>query len=49
LLVANYNQPGEMISAENSAYLISENLPSPMGANLTAFASTAEAKEAQEN
>ncbi|GAA0763055.1 HlyD family efflux transporter periplasmic adaptor subunit [Psychroflexus lacisalsi] len=48
LLVANYNQPGEMISAENSAYLISENLPSPMGANLTAFASTAEAKEAQE-
>jgi copper chaperone NosL len=37
-----------MISAENSAYLISENLPSPMGANLTAFASTAEAKEAQE-
>jgi copper chaperone NosL len=48
LLVSNYNQPGEMISAENSAYLISENLPSPMGANLTAFASTAEAKEAQE-
>lgn len=48
LWVANYNQPGEMIPAENSAYLISENLTSPMGANLTAFASTAEAKEAQE-
>lgn len=47
LLVANYNQPGEMIPAENSAYLISEKLPSPMGANLTAFASTAEAKKAQ--
>lgn len=47
LLVANYNQPGKMIPAKNSAYLISENLPSPMGANLTAFASIAEAKEAQ--
>ncbi|MBZ9627877.1 nitrous oxide reductase accessory protein NosL [Psychroflexus sp. CAK57W] len=47
LLVANYNQPGEMIPAENSAYLISKSLPSPMGANLTAFATTAEAKEAQ--
>ncbi|SDG67092.1 nitrous oxide reductase accessory protein NosL [Psychroflexus sediminis] len=47
LLVANYNQSGEMIPAENSAYLISKSLPSPMGANLTAFATTAEAKEAQ--
>lgn len=47
LLVANYNQPGEMIPAENSTFLISKNLPSPMGANLTAFASTAEAKVVQ--
>jgi copper chaperone NosL len=48
LLVANYNQPGEMIPAENASYLISENLPSPMGAYLTAFASLSDAEAAQE-
>jgi copper chaperone NosL len=45
--VANYNHPGEMIPAESTSYLISENLPSPMGAYLTAFASLSEAKAAQ--
>jgi len=48
LLVANYNQPGKMIPAENASYLISENLPSPMGAYLTAFASISDAEAAQE-
>lgn len=47
LLVANYNKPGEMIPAKNSSYLISKNLPSPMGAYLTAFRSKNEAEEAQ--
>ncbi|NEV93699.1 copper-binding protein [Psychroflexus sp. YR1-1] len=47
LFVANYNQPGKMIPAEQSTYLISENLASPMGANLTAFVSSAEAKAVQ--
>ncbi|RRO14990.1 nitrous oxide reductase accessory protein NosL [Flavobacteriaceae bacterium 14752] len=48
LFVANYNQPGEMIDAENASYLISKNITSPMGANLSAFASTENAKEVQE-
>lgn len=48
LLVANYNQPGEMISAENASYLISKNLPSPMGAYLTAFKSKEAAQKAQQ-
>ena len=48
LLVANYNEPGEMVSAEEASYLISKNLPSPMGAYLTAFKTKAEAEEAQE-
>lgn len=48
LFVTNFNKPGEMIPAENAAYLISKNSPSPMGANLTAFESIKEAEEAQE-
>ena len=48
LLVADYNQPGKMISAEEASYLISKNLPSPMGANLSAFATKDEAQKAQQ-
>lgn len=48
LFVANYNQPGEMIDAKTATYLISKNLPSPMGAYLTAFASAEDAKQAQD-
>ncbi|AFU67705.1 copper-binding lipoprotein NosL [Psychroflexus torquis ATCC 700755] len=48
LLVVNYNQPGKMILAESASYLISKNLPSPMGAYLTAFASVSDAEAAQE-
>lgn len=43
LLVANYNQPGEMINALEATYLISPNIQSPMGANLSAFNSEEEA------
>lgn len=46
-LVANYNEPGEMIPAEKANYLISKNLPSPMGEYLTAFASVDGAQQAQ--
>lgn len=37
LLVANYDKPGILIDAKSSSYLISPNLPSPMGAFLNAF------------
>ncbi len=32
-----YESPTEFIAAADATFLISENLPSPMGANLTAF------------
>ncbi|MBB6681351.1 nitrous oxide reductase accessory protein NosL [Aequorivita sp. 609] len=47
-IVANLNSPGELIDASNASYLVSENLQSPMGANLSAFANTEEAQNAQE-
>ena len=38
LFLANdFNQPGELIDATKATYLISENIPSPMGAFLSAF------------
>ena len=45
MLVANYLNAGNMISAETATYLVSENIPSPMGANLSATASKAEAEK----
>ncbi len=48
LLVNDYNAPGETIDATKATYLISENIPSPMGEFLTAFATAEEAKYAQE-
>lgn len=46
-LCNHYTKPGELIEAENATYLISEGLPSPMGAFLTAFKTEEEALEAQ--
>lgn len=46
-LVNDYNAPGETIDATEATYLISENIPSPMGQFLTAFATVKEAKHAQ--
>jgi len=37
ILVNTYDKPGNFAIAEQSTYLISENLPSPMGAFITAF------------
>lgn len=37
LLTNYYEAPTEFITAQEATFLISKNLPSPMGANLTAF------------
>lgn len=39
VLVNTFDQPGELSPAEKSKFLISKNLPSPMGMYLTAFSS----------
>ena len=36
-LTNTFDKPGELVEAEKAIYLISENMPSPMGANLSAF------------
>ncbi len=46
LLVADYARPGELTDATSATYLISPNLPSPMGAFLSAFAERQEAEKA---
>jgi len=38
-LVCDFRSPGKLIDARSAQYLISENLPSPMGAYLSAFSS----------
>lgn len=39
LMVADYLNPGQLIDAQNASFLISEAVPSPMGAFLSAFGS----------
>ena len=39
LRVSDYKEPGQMTSALDATYLISEEIKSPMGANLSAFES----------
>lgn len=46
-LVNDYNSPGDLIDATTATYLISENIPSPMGAYLTAFENRVEAELVQ--
>ncbi|HZJ36694.1 MAG TPA: nitrous oxide reductase accessory protein NosL, partial [Gillisia sp.] len=36
-LVADFMNPGQLIDANKATYLISKNIPSPMGAYLSAF------------
>ena len=38
-LVADYGKPGTMIAAAEASYIISPNIKSPMGANLSAVSS----------
>lgn len=44
-LTNHYNKPGEFVAASQAVYLYSENLPSPMGAFITAFKDEASARE----
>lgn len=46
-LTNHYHTPKELISAEGATFLISENLPSPMGEFITAFKSKSAAEEVQ--
>lgn len=46
VLVNSLDQPGVLTDAKSASYLISPNLPSPMGANLTAFTSEESATKA---
>lgn len=48
LLVANYDNPGEMIDATTATFLISKEIKSPMGANLSALPSKNKAEELQQ-
>ncbi|HIP36024.1 MAG TPA: hypothetical protein EYG85_04150 [Crocinitomix sp.] len=47
ILVADYSQPGQLIDARESHFLISKQIKSPMGANLSAFQSLDVAKKYQ--
>lgn len=42
-----FEDPGALVDVEQAVFLISKNLPSPMGANLTAFKTMKEAEAAQ--
>ncbi|WP_339710434.1 nitrous oxide reductase accessory protein NosL [uncultured Kriegella sp.] len=46
-LTNTYHRPGELTDAIKATYLISENIPSPMGEFLTAFDSEEAAKNVQ--
>lgn len=48
LLVADYGNPGEMIDVKSATFLISKEIKSPMGANLSAFSTIEKAKELQQ-
>ena len=37
ILVNDFNNPGNLVNAKACTYLVSPNIPSPMGANLSAF------------
>jgi len=45
ILVNNYLKPGELIDATLTSYIISEGIPSPMGAFLSAFDNQKSAQE----
>lgn len=49
LFLANdYNRPGELMDAITAVYLISKEIPSPMGEYLTAFKTKEEAEKVEE-
>ncbi|MEZ4928826.1 MAG: nitrous oxide reductase accessory protein NosL [Chitinophagales bacterium] len=48
ILVTDYNNPGTMTPAKEAHFLISKNIPSPMGANLSAFKNIEAAQATQQ-
>ncbi|NLP57679.1 nitrous oxide reductase accessory protein NosL [Lutibacter sp. B1] len=48
ILVSDYGNPGNMIEAKTATYLISIEIKSPMGANLSALSTLEKAKELQQ-
>lgn len=48
LLVNGYHSPKVLMEAQTSHFLISKNLPSPMGAYLTAFSDRSAAEKMQQ-
>ncbi|NNF85345.1 MAG: copper-binding protein [Winogradskyella sp.] len=44
LLITDYSSPGSMTNAKSAAYVICDEITSPMGANLTGFSSLEQAK-----
>lgn len=49
LLIADYQAPGSMTPAKEATYLISKEIKSPMGANLSGFASKEQALSVQKD
>lgn len=47
LLVTDYNEPGNLISALDAQFLVSEALPSPMGGFLSAYSTAEKAHSAK--
>lgn len=47
-LVTDFNNPETLIDATSSSFIISENIPSPMGAYLSALSSEEDAKKLQQ-
>lgn len=48
-LVIDASKPAQLIDAKKAVYLISENFPSPMGANLSAYANRNDAEAFHKN
>lgn len=47
-LTADFNEPGELVDATTATYLVSEQIQSPMGANLSAFNNKVDAEKRKE-
>lgn len=45
ILVTDFSQPGSMIDAHQAVFIISQNIPSPMGAFLSTVAEEKEARQ----
>lgn len=47
-MMTDYSAPGNLVDATEAFYLISENIPSPMGANLSGFENKENAEQTQQ-